>query len=71
MLGINLKEAILKETNGGLDIILALYPDAHNVVQGSAKKFKMRPDERTASATLRQKSDGNYYVCSEFYKEWK
>ena len=59
----NLKDEILKKTNGGLDIIYSLYPDARSVVDGTAKKFKMRPEERTASATIRQKNDGNWYVC--------
>lgn len=59
----SLKDQIMDATNGGLDIILSLYPDARNVVDGSAKKFKMRPDERTASATIRRKSDGLWYVC--------
>lgn len=59
----NLRDEIFNKTNGGLDIILDLYPDANSVVNGSAKKFKMRPEERTASATIRQKSDGLWYIC--------
>lgn len=58
-----LKNKVLNKTNGGLDIIYSIYPDARSVVDGSAKKFKMRPDERTASATIRKKSDGCWYIC--------
>ena len=58
----NLKQVILDKTRGGLDILLRLYPDAANVVDGRARKFKMRPEERTASATIRQK-DGIWWVC--------
>lgn len=60
---IDLKSAILDATNGGLDIICSLYPEASSVVNNNARKFKMRPDERTASATLRKKNDGLWYVC--------
>ena len=56
----DLKSEVLKATDGGLYIIYSLYPDARNVVDGNAKKFKMRPEERTASATIRKKDDGNW-----------
>lgn len=59
---IDLKKEILDRTRGGLDILLELFPDARNVIDGTARKFKMRPEERTASATIRQK-DGVWYVC--------
>ena len=59
----DLKSEVLKATDGGLYIIYSLYPDARNVVDGNAKKFKMRPEERTASATIRKKDDGNWYIC--------
>lgn len=59
----DLKTEILNKTDGGLDIIYSLYPEARSVVEGTAKKFKMRPDERTASATIRKKNDGYWYVC--------
>lgn len=59
---IDLKKEILDRTRGGLDILLGLFPDARSVIDGTARKFKMRPEERTASATIRQK-DGVWYVC--------
>lgn len=59
---IDLKKEILDRTRGGLDILLDLFPDARSVIDGTARKFKMRPEERTASATIRQK-DGVWYVC--------
>ena len=58
----DLKSKILEATNGGLDILLDLYPSAREVVHGSAKKFKMREEERTPSATIREKQ-GVWYVC--------
>lgn len=58
----DLKSKILDATNGGLDILLDLYPSAREVVHGSAKKFKMREEERTPSATIREKQ-GVWYVC--------
>lgn len=58
----SLKQAVLDRTHGGLDILLDLYPSAREVVEGSAKKFKMRPEERTASATIREKN-GVWHVC--------
>ncbi len=59
---IDLKSEILKATHGGLNLLLDLYPSAREVVSGNARKFKMRADERTASATIREK-DGVWYVC--------
>ena len=59
---IDLKSKILDATHGGLDILLDLYPGAHDVVHGNAKKFKMREEERTASATIREQQ-GVWKVC--------
>ena len=58
---IDLKQEILNATNGGLDVLLALYPDARECVGNKNKKFKMRPEERTASAVISEK-DGVWYV---------
>ncbi|MCO6367881.1 hypothetical protein GBO34_00950 [Roseivirga pacifica] len=54
-------EEILKETNGGLDIILHLYPQANKCIDNN-KHFKIR-DENTASCTLKQMPDGNYIIA--------
>ncbi|MEQ8548713.1 MAG: hypothetical protein RIC03_12425 [Cyclobacteriaceae bacterium] len=53
---------ILAETNGGLDIILAYYPQAEPGVTRKGFKFKLRGNEKTASATLRKLDDGNWVV---------
>lgn len=53
---------VLNETNGGLDIIIMYYPDAAEALQRKDKKFKARGEERTASASIRLKQDGFYYV---------
>lgn len=54
------KEEILKETSGGLDIILKLYPDAIVAVDKRNAKFKVR-EEKTASASLVER-EGTWYV---------
>lgn len=58
---IDLKQEILNATNGGLEVLLALYPEARECVGNKNKKFKMRSDERTASAVISEK-DGIWYV---------
>lgn len=57
----DLKQEILNATNGGLDVLLALYPEAKDCVGVRNRKFKMRPEERTASACISEK-DGIWYV---------
>lgn len=55
------EQDILDKTNGGLDIILDLYPSAADSVHQPNKKFKIR-DEKTPSAKLNRLSDGTYVV---------
>lgn len=55
-------EAILHQTDGGLSIIKDYYPAAAAVVTKTSKKFKMRADEKTASAALMQTKDGIWLV---------
>ena len=47
---------LMAATDGGLQIILDYYPQAKDCV-GTTKKFKLRSDERTASASIRKKGD--------------
>jgi len=54
-------EDILSATNGGLDIILSLYPDAAESAHKPNRKFKTR-DDKTASAKLNLAADGTYLV---------
>lgn len=56
------KEQILQATDGGLEIICWLYPDAREVIGKTNRKFKVRENEKTPSATLKKLSDGNYVV---------
>ena len=49
-------EDILAKTNGGLDVIAFYYPEAAEASR-TKKKFKLRPDEKTASATIKQYGD--------------
>src|SRR5690606_41119225 len=49
-------EDIFAATDGGLDIILALYPQAQAVVHKHAKMFKTH-EEVTASTSLYKKTD--------------
>ncbi|MFY0481425.1 primase-helicase family protein [Flavobacterium sp. PLA-1-15] len=53
---------IFDATNGGLDIILDYYPNARNVLEKSAKQFKIRESEKTASASIKQLKDGIWVV---------
>ena len=55
-----MKQAILDATHGGLDIILAYYPEAEHCI-GTNKHFRMRADEKDASACIMEKK-GIWYV---------
>lgn len=51
------QEDILKATNGGLDIIINYFPNADK-----RKSFRIRSDDKTPSASLKQLADGNWVV---------
>lgn len=53
------KQKIYNATSGGLDVFAYLWPDARRVIAkgDTSKAFKIRPDERTGSAHLKQKGD--------------
>ncbi|WP_026730176.1 hypothetical protein [Flavobacterium denitrificans] len=53
---------IFEKTNGGLDIILAYYPNAHKVITKTSRQFKLRESEKTASASLKQLENGVWVV---------
>lgn len=55
-------EDILKASNGGLDIILSYYPEANDVLVNKKRNFKVRANEKTASATLKEMPDGTWIV---------
>lgn len=56
------QQDIFDATSGGLDIIYRCYPQA-KAAQGKAdKRFKIRGDERTPSASLKQLPDGTWVV---------
>lgn len=63
MQGQNYIEAqeILDATNGGLDIILYLYPQAAGSELNRNQKFKVR-EEKSPSASLKKADDGNWLV---------
>lgn len=52
---------ILNATNGGLDIIFYLYPQAAGSETQKSRKFKIH-EEKTASASLKKTDDGNWLV---------
>ncbi len=56
---------IFEATNGGLDIILAYYPNAHKVISKTTRQFKLRESEKTASASLKQ-LQGGVWVVTDF-----
>ncbi|MBX9886652.1 MAG: hypothetical protein K2Y30_01805 [Flavobacteriaceae bacterium] len=53
---------IFDATNGGLDIITSYYPNAADVITKSAKQFKVRGTEKTASASLKKLQNGVWVV---------
>jgi hypothetical protein len=55
-------DAILNQTDGGKHIILDYYPDADKAFANNTKKFKVRLNEKTASASVKQAKDGNWLV---------
>ncbi|MGJ1228818.1 hypothetical protein ACR78H_25040 [Sphingobacterium siyangense] len=55
-------EDILSATDGGLDIILAVYPQAGESLQGRNKKFKLRDNDKTPSANLYKNKDGIWLI---------
>jgi len=60
------KSKIYAATNGGLDVFAFLWPDAKRIIaKGETNKaFKIRLDERTGSAHLKQK--GDHWVATDF-----
>lgn len=56
---------ILNATSGGLDIIYLCYPQAKDVQSKADKRFRVRADERTPSASLKQLADG-IWVATDF-----
>lgn len=60
-------DAILDQTDGGLQIIINYYPDAAQCSTNTNKKFKRR-DEKTPSTSLKRDKDGVWLVCD--WGEW-
>lgn len=56
------QQDILDATDGGLDIIFRCYPQAKHAQTKSDKRFRIRSDERTPSASLKQLPDGVWVV---------
>lgn len=54
-------DQIMQATDFGLDIILRYYPQASGCINNN-KKFKMRGNEKTASANVKRLPDGIYVV---------
>ena len=53
---------ILEATSGGLDIIFRCYPQAKAAQSKADKRFKIRSEEHTPSASLKQLPDGIWVV---------
>ena len=60
------KQKIYDATHGGLDVFAYLWPDARRIINNgeTTKAFKIRMDERTGSAHLKQK--GDHWVATDF-----
>lgn len=61
-------EDILNATDGGLNIILSVYPQAFDAVQNKNKKFKLRASDKTASASLKEfkEASGSVWKIKDF-----
>lgn len=55
-------QKILDATNGGLDIICDIFPQAREAIEKGTNKFKARTSERTPSAGLKKAKDGNWLL---------
>ncbi|MCR4835393.1 MAG: hypothetical protein K5899_03290, partial [Bacteroidaceae bacterium] len=60
------KQKIYDATHGGLDVFAYLWDDAKRIINKgeTTKAFKIRTDERTGSAHLKQK--GDHWVATDF-----
>ena len=56
------QKEIIDATSGGLDIIYHYYPQAKAAQANADKRFKIRGDEKTPSASLKQLQDGTWVV---------
>lgn len=56
------QEELFAATDGGLNVILWKYPNAQAAVDKPGTKFKVRDQEKTASAALKKMQDGTYLV---------
>jgi hypothetical protein len=61
---------VLAATNGGLDIILELYPQANASVEDRKRKFKLR-EEKSASANLYKSNDDGTWLVTDFGDDQK
>jgi hypothetical protein len=59
------QQQIFDATNGGLDVIISYFPEAAESAQRPSKKFKLRGNEKTASASLKQIT-GGVWVVTDF-----
>jgi len=59
------QQEILATTSGGLDIIYSYFPQAREAQSKADKRFKIRSDEKTPSASLKQLADGTW-VLTDF-----
>lgn len=59
------QEEIFAKTDGGLDVILRLFPEAADCLSNKGKKFRLRGNEKTASASLK-KVTGGVWVVTDF-----
>lgn len=66
MSSFNTKTAIFEASNNGLNIITKLFPDAENSIGKTNKPFKVRDDEKSASAYLWFSKAQNTWCVKDF-----
>ncbi len=65
------KDEVIRLTNGGLDIIIHYVPGAAITKQYPKRKFKIRPEDKTASANIFQPKDSDIWLVTDFGEETK
>ena len=56
------QKEIFEKTNGGKDVILRYYPNSAASFENPTRKFKIRDQDKTASASLKKQPDGVWVV---------
>ena len=62
---------IYAASQDGLDIILQYYPDAEKCISRPGHKFKVRENEKTASASIKRSNKSGLWIITDFGDDMK